>query len=271
MEYIVCPSKKKDCDEEPMLYNTTKREIIQRHVDAKKHKKKGSEEGHRELVEAIKAGVPMEELMEMNAYTIGKIKTHGMNGCRAWIQEIIDFHMKPRDGKEGIPRYETWWEHAYKDCYNYEKLKSRIKEMISDMKFKDKHPYMYGGPDTFKTTSVYKLCCELGLRLFEAPASMREWKDFDINKYDIIMWDEMSVDRYKNNMSRMKTFLQGSKTSLDIKFGTPMTVSLRKAENGLKNIPIIFCANEEGEPWMYDQAFQARIERYDCDYSKLDP
>ena len=87
---------------------------------------------------------------------------------------------------------------------------------------------------------------------------------FCSTKYDIILWDEMSVDRYKCNMSRMKTLLQGSDTMLDIKFGTPIRVNLRDHK-----IPIIFCANEEGEPWLYDAAFQARIERFDCDCSKL--
>lgn len=268
LEYTVCPKKNDDKNtEKPLDTNlacigTTVEEILRRNRDKMNHKAKTTPEQYKELDDAIESGMDMKRLMKLNNLTLQIMKQKGPQGCRKWLEDYMAMN-ESEDEDEGIPDYNPDdHEVPYQDHYGLEDLRKYILQLRTSMHKKPRFPYLYGESNTFKTTTIERICHEERLRMYRVPASLREMGDLNPDKVDVMLFDEWSLESYNFNMKRMKTFLEGTETKFDVKYGGQVKIDVKK-----NRIIAIFCANDEGAPWLFDNAFQNRIRRFNQIYN----
>lgn len=105
-----------------------------------------------------------------------------------------------------------------------------IANMMTPRRLKQKQLYIYGPPDSGKTTLLEKL--RTHFRVFEMPVDDRRFNDWDDDAYDLAVMDEF---KGQLPITFMNKFLDGQTMKLPILHGTGIMKR--------KNIPMIVCSN----------------------------
>lgn len=245
LAYAIEPDKEKILDEQPLCYNTTVEEVKMRYLDMKCKRTKGSVEQLRELQEGILNGLDYKELQMLNN-TCARLFMQGK------LSSVIKEIERGQDPDNLIPNRDDWIRDDYQDIYDKAWITEYLVKQKELYRHKHKQLYIVGPPDTYKTTTLMAIAAENRWRVFEAPASMREWEKFDEKVYDLILWDEFDPEQIKYNRKRLLDLMGGQSTTLDIKCKGPETFNLRK-----NKVPVVFMSNENPPN---DPAFLSRIE-----------
>lgn len=245
MSYCIIPDKDKIIDNAPIIHGTTATEIKNDWEDIRQKRKRGTLDCLNEIEEAIKEGTTLKELRKLNNVTAQLF----IRGQLSTVVKQIEEEFNPTDTT--IPKLEDWTHDSYLDNYGKEFLRDYLKKQKEVYKHKHGQLYVYGEPDTCKTTTFMQIAAEEKWRVFEAPQSMREWGEFCQDRFDIIYWDEFNPKQIEFNQKRLNQLLEGANTTIDIKSRDPKTINLRQAK-----IPLVILSNY---PPPNDKAFQARI------------